>query len=209
MKATLDVNFWKGFKDLGIYGSQKSSESSIAGLADQAPAGGTQGSDMASGSEQINDESSQMNLDANPPDQGAGVDAMGADPSLAGGGGDPSGMGGDMASSGGPEGAGGQEEESDPNENMFKGPNGKSLLDTKLAELQAAVMDSLQRLQGNTKIDTVVVSELENLLDSVKKVRETVYLVPVENTLYKYRLSTVSYALLSKDICIKLSAEQN
>jgi hypothetical protein len=117
-------------------------------------------------------------------------------------------MGGDMGDGSNPEGADGQED-SNPNENMFKGSNGKSLLDSKLAELQAAIMDSLQRLQGNTKVDTVVVSELENLLDSVKKVRETVYLVPVENTLYKYRLSTVSYALLSKDICIKLSAEQN
>lgn len=209
MKATLDVNFWKGFKNLGIYGSNKSRESSLAGLADQAPAGGSSSSDMASGSEQFNEESSDMNLDANPPDQGAGGDPMASDPSLAGGGGDPSGMGGDMGDGSSPEGAGGQEEESDPNENMFKGPNGKSLLDSKLAELQAAVMDSLQRLQGNTKVDTVVVSELENLLDSVKKVRETVYLVPVENTLYKYRLSTVSYALLSKDICMKLSAEQN
>lgn len=208
MKATLDVNFWKGFNNLGIYGSDKSSESGLAGLADQAPAGGASSSDMASGSEQSNEESSDMNLDANPPDQGAGDDSMASDPSRAGGGGDPSGMGG-MGGGSSPEGAGGQEEDSDPNENMFKGPNGKSLLDTKLAELQAAVMDSLQRLQGNVKIDTVVVSELENLLDSVKKVRETVYLVPVENTLYKYRLSTVSYALLSKDICMKLSAEQN
>ena len=65
--------------------------------------------------------------------------------------------------------------------------NGKSLLDNKLPELQAAISDTLQRIYSNPKINTVVVSELETLLDSVRNIRETTYLIPIEQIQYKYK----------------------
>lgn len=96
------------------------------------------------------------------------------------------------------------EQPSNPNENPFKTKNGKGLLDNKLAELQAAVTDTLERIHANPRIDQVVVSELENLADSIRNIRETVYMVPIDATLYKYQLSTISYKQLSELVCASL-----
>lgn len=96
---------------------------------------------------------------------------------------------------------------SNPNKNPFKNQNGKSMLDDKLAELQTTVTDTLDRIYANPKIEQVVVSELENLSDSIRNIRETVYVVPVDATLYKYRLSISAYKLLAEEICKSLNEE--
>lgn len=201
--ATFSKNFWESFNSLGIYNKSKSAESGLLGdMDDSASPGGNIGSD---GKTDVSNEQNNDNVNSDgvalDPNGEAGA-AVGEDTTgMDAGGGDSSGNdsgGGDAGDA-----SGGNEEDADPNENVFKTINGKSELDSKLAELQAAITDSLQRIYSNPKItDSVVVSELENLKDSISKIRDTVYLVPIENTLYKYRLSTVSYALLSKDICI-------
>ena len=89
---------------------------------------------------------------------------------------------------------------SDPNKNPFKNQNGKSLLDDELAKLQTTVTDTLDRIYANPKIEQVVVSELENLADSIRNIRETVFVVPVDATLYKYQLSVSAYNTLAEEI---------
>ena len=96
---------------------------------------------------------------------------------------------------------------SDPNKNPFKNQNGKSMLDDKLAELQTTVTDTLDRIYANPKIEQVVVSELENLADSIRNIRETVFVVPVDATLYKYQLSISAYKNLADEICKSLNEE--
>ena len=194
--AGFTKKFWHDLGKLSIYSTEADDDSPT--LADQMDAGIPGGAN-----------STDTEEDA-PEDDGLG-DMGGSDDPL---GGDDMGVGdsGDNGqdNSGAPtdggdsSGMGGQADTSDPNENPFKGQNGKALLDNKLAELQTAITDTLERIYANPRIEQVVVSELENLQDSVRNIRETVFVVPVDATLYKYRLSTISYSNLVKLVCSSL-----
>lgn len=188
--AGFTKEFWHDLSKLSIYSTEADDDSPM--LADQMDAG------VAGGAN-----SSDTEEDA-PADDGMGDDMdlggdVGGDMGDGAEGGDDGAAGGDTGG-GSAEGSG----ENDPNENPFKGSNGKALLDTKLAELQTAVSDTLERIYANPRIEQVVVSELENLADSIKNIRETVFLVPVDATLYKYQLSTTSYKQLSEVIVSSL-----
>lgn len=168
-------------------------------LADQmeaSPAGGSIDSDAKEDSPESKEQSNDLGMGMDTPDMGS--TDMGGDMT-----GDTGGMDGDPSqnSMGGNTGSTNNISNEDPSVNPFKGDNGKDLMETKLAELQSNVSGILDQVQTNPNTDFVVVSELEDLLDSIKKLRETVYIVPIEKTEYKYKLAVTSYALLSKDIC--------
>ena len=166
-------------------------------LADQmssSPAGGSIDSDAEEDSPESKEQSNDLGM--NTPDMGS-TDMSGNM------GGDTNGMGGNPPQNqmGGNTGSTNNISNEDPSVNPFKSENGKDLMETKLAELQSNVSGILDQVQTNPNTDFVVVSELEDLLDSIKKLRETVYIVPIEKTEYRYKLAVTSYALLSKDIC--------
>ena len=166
-------------------------------LADQmsaSPAGGSIDSDAEEDSPESKEQSNDLGM--NTPDMGS-TDMSGNI------GGDTNGMGGNPSQNpmGGNTDSTNNISNEDPSVNPFKSDNGKDLMETKLAELQSNVSGILDQVQTNPNTDFVVVSELEDLLDSIKKLRETVYIVPIEKTEYRYKLAVTSYALLSKDIC--------
>lgn len=166
-------------------------------LADQMSAslaGGSIDSDAEEDSPESKEQSNDLGM--NTPDMGS-TDMSGNV------GGDTNGMGGNPSQNpmGGNAGSTNNISNEDPSVNPFKSDNGKDLMETKLAELQSNVSGILDQVQTNPNTDFVVVSELEDLLDSIKKLRETVYIVPIEKTEYRYKLAVTSYALLSKDIC--------
>ena len=159
-----------------------------------SPAGGSIDSDAEEDSPESKEQSNDLGM--NTPDMGS-TDMSGNI------GGDTNGMGGNPPQNqmGGNTGSTNNISNEDPSVNPFKSENGKDLMETKLAELQSNVSGILNQVQTNPNTDFVVVSELEDLLDSIKKLRETVYIVPIEKTEYRYKLAVTSYALLSKDIC--------
>lgn len=202
-------SFWKSFDSLGIYSTE--ADGLLADQMDSPVAGGSNKSDADENSPESKEQNneSELNLDAtnnnNDEDLGSTDDSGmtndlgdGSDSSMDSGSGDSSG-GGDSEE---------DEYKKDPEKNPFKSKNGKSLLSVKLADLQAAVTDTLQKIYTNPKIDPVVISELENLEDSVRNIRETVYLIPIESTVYKYDLATATYALLSKEVINELQVDQ-
>lgn len=196
---TFSREFWESFNTLGIY--SKEDGPLLADQNDASVAGGKNSSDDSENSSESNEQNNDINLDSGFDTSGdLGGDTFGSDT-----GGTDSSSGDDSLSTGS-EGSG-DSEPTNPNENPFKNENGKSLLDAKLAELQAAVTDTLQRAYANPKLNTVVVSEMEALQDSVRNIRETVYIVPLERTQYQYNTATLAYAKLSQ-MLIEVAREQ-
>lgn len=202
-------SFWKSFNSLGIYSVE--ADGLLSDQMDAPIAGGSNKSDANENSpeskEQNNESESNLDANNNNNDEDLGsIDDSGmtdnsnieSDSSMDSGSDDSS------------DGGNSEEDEysKDPEKNPFKNKNGKSLLSAKLADLQAAVTDTLQKIYTNPKIDPVVISELENLEDSIRNIRETVYLIPIESTVYKYDLATATYALLSKEVINKLQVDQ-
>jgi hypothetical protein len=129
------------------------------------------------------------------------------------GGGDDFGMGGSGLGGPGMDGMSGGQGSGlgtslNPAVNPFKGQNGRTLLDTKFAELYAAVNNSLELAQADIKIDTVVVGGLTELLAAIEQVREVVFIQPVESSLYRWRLCVKAYELISKQLSEDIKAEQ-
>lgn len=203
----LDVKFWKSLESLDIYALSKEAEGGV--LADQLDASSPGGAN-ASDAEEDSPESKEQNNDDFGSDDFS-MDESGGDSDMSMDGGD--GEGGDMGDDGaGGEGDGGDTsgdagESEDPKKNPFKGANGKALIDNKLAELQTAIQDTLDHIKINPKVEEVVVQELEDTLDSVRQIRETTYVVPLESTIYKYRLCVISYQQLSKEIVKQLKQD--
>jgi hypothetical protein len=184
---------WKEFSNL-------LSREALGDEFDSTPAGGA-----SEGDEEIGDSNEQFNESTS--DDGFGNDFdMGGDDFGMGDGFDDS-MGGDM-SGGGMGGGQGLGTELNPTDNPFKGQNGRALLDTKLAELFSSVDNSLKLAQANIKIDKVVVGELTTLLESIRRVREVVFIQPIETSLYRWSLCVKAYQLISKQLCININAEK-
>jgi hypothetical protein len=117
---------------------------------------------------------------------------MEGDPNMMG---DPNAMGMDQGMMG-PE-----PEPIKPDENPFKRQNGKKHLDALFSDLLDSVTDSLDRISSNSKIDNSVITDLENISDNIRSIRETVYLQPIESSMFKYKLCVKAYQLISKVIC--------
>ena len=200
-KSFFNTDFWNSFGSLGIYSREDGDL--LADQEDAPTSGGANPSDEKS--DNSNEQNNDMNLDlgtntdsSDMGDLDMGDDSAGGGDSSDGSTGD---TGGDMS------GDQGSVEETDPNKNPFKDKNIKSLLDSKLAEIQAAVNDTLQKIYAYPKVDTVVVSELENLLDSIRNIRETVYVTSTERTTYQYRLAVITYSSICEMLKDKLQAE--
>lgn len=199
-KGFFNNEFWKSFDKLGIY--SKEDGELLADQEDAPLAGGANSSDEEK-SDDSNEQNNDMNLNLNPDASSGGMD-LGDDSLSASDSGEENQTDENTDTSG-------DSTQTDVNDNPIKNPfkdsNSKSLLDTKLAELQAAVSDTLQKIYAYPKVDTVVVSELENLLDSIRNIRETVYMVPVENTVYRYKLAVMTYTsigeMLIKDLQVQ------
>lgn len=87
-----------------------------------------------------------------------------------------------------------------PSENPYKAQNGKQLLDSMLQKLLDAVDNTLTTIHSKSDIETVVVSGFEDLREDVKLVRETVFILPKETSMYKYKLCVELY----NELCSKL-----
>lgn len=204
VQPTFTREFWKSFDTLGIY--SKEDGPLLSDQLDSGVAGGSNSSDASEKTSETKEQNNDMNLGFGT-DTGSDNFDLGGD--TDGGFGDDNGSdeSNQETDAGSADMSGASSEPENPNENPFKKQNGKSLLDNKLSELQAAISDTLQRIYSNPKINTVVVSELETLLDSVRNIRETTYLIPIEQIQYKYKLATISYAQLSEQLVEELNAE--
>jgi hypothetical protein len=96
-----------------------------------------------------------------------------------------------------------------PTENPFKGQNGRTLLDTKLSELYTSVDNSLKLIQSDIRVDKVVIGELTNLLENIKRVREVVFIQPVDTSAFRWALCVKAYQLIYKQLCINTKVEQD
>ena len=188
------AKFWKDISSLGIYSKEDSSL-----LSDQYDAGAPGGGNSSDA-----DPDEKGSADESDNDIGLDMgDDTGEEDDISMGEDGTSDEGGDDMSSDDSSGDSSMDtgaNSSDPNKNPFKNQNGKSLLDDELAKLQTTVTDTLDRIYANPKIEQVVVSELENLADSIRNIRETVFVVPVDATLYKYQLSVSAYNTLAEEI---------
>jgi hypothetical protein len=198
---TFSKEFWESFNSLGIYSKEEGPL--LADQNDASVTGGKNSSDDSENSSESKEQNNDMNLDS-----GLDTSDMGSDDLDLGM--DDENIDDDGSDDlGGTDSTSGSSEPVNPNENPFKDDNGKSLLDAKLAELQAAINDTLQRVYANPKIETVVVSELENLQDSVRNIRETVFIMPdTEQIQYKYNMAAVTYAKLSESLIEVLREQQ-
>lgn len=163
-------------------------------------------SDDAKPNEQDNEDSGTSDSDSSTNDgSSSGAPTGGDDFGGSADNSDGSGGGDSTASGSSPAAGGASGSQINPVENPFKSQNGKTLLDSKLSELLMAITDTLERIQESSAIDTVVVADLEDLLDSVKMIRETVYIQPIETSLYRYKLAVTSYEFISKELCTHIS----
>ena len=181
--------------------STEADDSTFKDQLDSAPPGGANSSDDESGN---GNDDGMAELSG-----GGGLDAGG---DMSGGmeGGDMGGgdAGGDMGGAGGDTGGDmGGSQPADPTKNPFQTLNGKTELDHDLAKLQSAIEDSLDKVRGNPKVRTVAVKNLEELKDSVQKIREDVHLLPNETIAYQYNLATIGYSTIAKDLVNDLGGD--
>lgn len=150
------------------------------------PPGGANSTDMVPGEDPSMYEQNNELSGLDPSQQGLNGDMMGGDPGMMD---DPSMM---------------QPPEPvkpfKPTENPFRRENGKIELDNLLSNLYIAINDSIERIQSNGRVDNTVVVYLEQLADSVQKIKNSSFLQPIESTMFKYRLAVKDYELISKKI---------
>lgn len=199
-------------ESLSLY-PEKSSEA-ITDQMDKASPGGDLSSDSqpenSGETNEQNNEFSTTNIDSNTSftDDSAFRDSMG-------GGGDDFGDGDDSGSSdfGGGDGdvssgdSGNTEMKLEPNESPFKAQNGKMTLDDMFVSLRSTVEDSLDKIHANAAVDSVVIDQFNALLDNIDKAKETVYVLPKESTMVKYRTCVKIYNKLSNALCKQLKME--
>ena len=87
-----------------------------------------------------------------------------------------------------------------PTKNPFLRENGKAKLGQLLSDLYVAICESLESIQMNGSVDNSVVIELTHLSDSVMKIKKSLYLQPIESTLFKYKLCVKTYETIAQSI---------
>lgn len=191
-------------ESLSLY-PEKSSEA-ITDQMDKAPPGGDLSSDSqpenGGGTNEQNNEFS-TNIDSNTSftdDSGFGDSMSGGDDS---GSSDFGGDDGDVSSGD----SGNTKMKLEPNESPFKAQNGKMALDDMFDSLRSTVEDSLDKIHANAAVDSVVIDQFNALLDNIDKAKETVYVLPKESTMVKYRTCVKIYNKLSNALCKQLKME--
>jgi hypothetical protein len=186
-------------KDMWREFSSLLSREAIGDEFDSTPAGGdTEGdAEMSGNDEQFNENTSgdgfEDDFSMGGGDDLGGFDSGGSDMSGGGGMGGGSGLGTGL----------------NPTDNPFKGQNGRELLDTKLAELYLSVDNSLKLVQSNIKVDKVVIGELGDLIENIKKIREVVFIQPIETSMFRWSLCVKAYQLICKQLCIDTKTQQS
>lgn len=192
----ISVEFLKSMESLSLY-PNKSSEA-ISDQMKQSSPGGDLASDGDVGeSENSNEQNNDLSLDPMSGDSGSVGDQGGFDSGSSsmdtGGGGDLSGGTGED-----------KQMTLEPEENPFKVQNAKVVLDKMIVQLQDSIEDTLNNIHSSGDVDGVFIKRLQDLLDNVEKVKETVYVSPKENTMVKYRLCVKIYSAICDELCDKL-----
>lgn len=192
----ISVEFLKSMESLSLY-PEKSNEA-ISDQMDQSSPGGDLASDATAGeSENSNEQNNDLSLGSSDDLGGSMGDSGGLDDGSSsdfGGGGDSA---GDM---------GGEEKQLklEPEENPFKVQNAKLVLSDMIIQLQNSIEDTLSKIHSSGDVNGVFVKRLEDLLDNVDKLKETVYVQPKESTMVKYRLCVKTYSAICKELCDEL-----
>lgn len=191
-------------ESLSLY-PEKSSEA-ITDQMDKAPPGGDLSSDsQPENGGETNEQNNEFstNIDSNTSftdDSGFGDSMSGGDDS---GSSDFGGDDGDVSSGD----SGNTKMKLEPNESPFKAQNGKMALDDMFDSLRSTVEDSLDKIHANAAVDSVVIDQFNALLDNIDKAKETVYVLPKESTMVKYRTCVKIYNKLSNALCKQLKME--
>ena len=203
----ISVDTLKSLESLSLY-PEKSSEA-ISDQMDTTVPGGELASDSTTGEENNNETNEQYNEFTQETDSNAPQNDFGPGSSDFGGGdsfGDDSsnsdysfGGGGDTFDSGEDKGM-----TLETNENPFKVQNGKNILDEMFKKLQKSVTDTINDIHASGKVNPVVISQFDQLMDNIEKSRETIYILPKESTMVKYRSCVKIYTSLCDQVVNEL-----
>lgn len=85
-------------------------------------------------------------------------------------------------------------------ENPFGSNNGRELIIQKIQELITNIDSTIEAVSKLPKVSSVIVNNLMELKDITSKLVETVYLVPLEETIVRYKLCVQTYKLQVTDL---------
>ena len=203
----ISVDTLKSLESLSLY-PEKSSEA-ISDQMDTTVPGGELASDSTTGEENNNETNEQYNEFTQETDSNAPQSDFGSDSGEFGSG---DSFGGDSSNSDSSFGGGGDTFDSgedkgmtlEPNENPFKVQNGKNILDEMFKKLQKSVTDTINDIHASGKVNPVVISQFDQLMDNIEKSRETIYILPKESTMVKYRSCVKIYTSLCDQVVNEL-----
>lgn len=92
-------------------------------------------------------------------------------------------------------------------EHLFKNENGKMALEDLMQSLQLTVEDTLNKIVANDRVNSAVVDNLEILLDNIKKMRQVIYIQPIEKSMYDLSLCVKEYKNLTRAMAINLDSD--
>lgn len=212
-RPIMTKSMWESAESLlpDLYPIVSKSAEAITDAMNETPPGGSNPSDAPDGTGDSNEQNNDFN---------SGTDTSGMDSGLSSG--DSGGMN-DMSGSGGSDMSGGmdsgmgygsggnstQEININPDENPFKAENGKQLLDSMLEKLKDGIEDVLKQVHSNADVDAVVVSDLEDLNENVDHIRDTVFVLPKETTMVRYKACVKTFELLCKALCKQILDENH
>ena len=209
--AIFSTDFWKDLTGIKVKGPSEdilehNNEFTQEALGDVVKEPPPSGNDDSSADEEEAGAQGEDSGGDGEPEEGmpgedeGGIDdmGMGGEEDLAGG----EGEGGDTGGFGG--GTGDSESVLDPKikpgKHPFKDVNGRELLASKVRELAAGIQDAVEMVSKVPKIRSVVVNDLMELADEVSRLSEIVYMVPIEDTMVRYRLCAASYETQVKNL---------
>lgn len=203
----ISVDTLKSIESLSLY-PEKSSEA-ISDQMDTTVPGGELASDSTTGEENNNETNEQYNEFTQETDSNASQSDFGSGSSDFGSG---DSFGDDSSNSDSSFGGGGDTFDSgedkgmtlEPNENPFKVQNGKNILDEMFKKLQKSVTDTINDIHASGKVNPVVISQFDQLMDNIEKSRETIYILPKESTMVKYRSCVKIYTSLCDQVVNEL-----
>jgi hypothetical protein len=192
----ISKDMWNEFNIILGKNINLTSQEALGDEFDASPQGGSNDDDAETNNEQFNEDSSSF--DDFGGDLGFGDSGSSGSDDFS----DSSGFGGGDMSGGGGSGLG---TSLDPIKNPFKGQNGRNILDSKLAELYVSAKNTLENIQKNSDNSGDVITELTTLLENITKIREVVFIQPVESSQYRWALCVKAYELICKAFCTNIT----
>jgi hypothetical protein len=192
----ISKEMWNEFNNILGKDFNFTSQEALGDEFDASPQGGSSEDDAETNDEQFNEDSSSF--DDFGDDLGFSDDGSSGFDEFS----DSGGLGGDMSGGGG--GGSGLGTALDPIKNPFKGQNGRNILDSKLAELYVSAKNTLETIQENSDNSGEIISELTTLLENITKIREVVFIQPIETSQYRWALCVKAYELICKAFCTNI-----